>query len=458
VVAGDGDVPGAALMAEEPRLTKDYTNAPVPDEATIHGLRIAMVVAGIGATLPVFLLGSQISVGQGLRLAVPVCFAACALVGLLGTLTSIVGSRSRLSTYQVVTFAFGVRGARLVNLVLGVMLIGWFATTGEMLGTAIQHAVAGIHGSAWPQWTYTVGSLTAMTLTGIFGFRMMERFVRVTVPLLAALMGYVVWLSLMRGGLTAALSRHGDESLSTVDALSSVIGAIILTAVLAPDLTRYARNDRHALLSVLGLVVGFPAALIMAAIPAAVFGEGDVMKVMTTLNIPGIAIVILVMSTWTSNTSNLYSSTLTLATFFKRSSGKQLGCGAALVALVGHIIAILSRAYPRWTRSSLRHSHTSSSAAALCAVSLRVNHDRGSSDAGRAVYERLHLRHHRVHRSGAGQQRLFFDGRRCRHARWLIDIPHREFAQSTGRSPLENRSDSNGLARDQSGHSPVAAS
>ena len=252
-------------MAERTPLTKDYTNAPVPDEATIHGLRIAMVVAGIGATLPMFLLGSQIAVGRGLRLAVPVCFAACALVGLLGTLTSIVGSRSRLSTYQVVTFAFGVRGARLVNLVLGAMLIGWFATTGQMLGAAIQHAVAGIHGTAWPQWIYTVGSLTAMTLTGIFGFRVMERFVRVTVPLLAALMAYVVWLSLLRGGLTAALSRLGDDSLSTVDALSSVIGAIILTAVLAPDLTRYARNDRHALLSVLGLVVGFPTALIMLA-------------------------------------------------------------------------------------------------------------------------------------------------------------------------------------------------
>jgi cytosine permease len=346
VVAGDGNEPDAASMTEKPRLTKDYTNAPVPDEATIHGLRIGIVVAGIGATLPMFLLGSQIAVGRGLRLALPVCFAACSLVGLLGALTSIVGSRSRLSTYQVVAFSFGIRGAQLVNLVLGVMLIGWFATTGDMLGAAIQHAVAGIHGSAWPHWVYTVGALTAMTLTGIFGFRVMERFVRVTVPLLTILMAYVVWLSLQRGGLAATLARPGNDSLSTVDAVSSVIGAIILTAVLAPDLTRYARNDRHALLSELGLVIGFPTALIMAAIPAAVFGEGDVMKVMTALNIPGIAIVILVMSTWTSNTSNLYSSTLTLATFFKRSSSKQLGFGAALAALAAALLGIADHFIP----------------------------------------------------------------------------------------------------------------
>jgi len=327
-------------------LTKDYTNTPVPDEATVHGLRIGVVVAGIGATLPMFLLGAQVAVAQGLKSASVVCLFACWSVGLLAALTSVVGSRSRLSTYQVVAFSFGVRGAQLVNLVLGVMLIGWFATTGDMLGAAIQHADAGIRGFAGPRWPYTVAALSAMTLTGIFGFRVMERFVRVTVPLLAVLMTYVVWLSLQRGGMLSGLGRAGDHSLSSGDAVSSVIGAVILAAILAPDLTRYARNDRHALLSVLGIVIGFPMALLMAAIPASVFGEGDVMKVMTTLGIPGVAIVILVLATWTSNTSNLYSSTLTLATFFKRSSSEQLGFGAALVAFAAALSGIADHFIP----------------------------------------------------------------------------------------------------------------
>jgi len=56
--------------------------------------------------------------------------------------------------------------------------------------------------------------------------------------------------------------------------------------------------------------------------------------------------VILVMSTWTSNTSNLYSSTLTLATFFKRSSGKQLGFGAALAALAAALLGIADHFVP----------------------------------------------------------------------------------------------------------------
>ncbi|HVW68491.1 MAG TPA: cytosine permease [Steroidobacteraceae bacterium] len=321
------------MTAAESKAAQDYAGAPVPDGATVHGLQIAMVIAGIGATLPMFTLGTQIAGAQGLKSAFGVSFLACGLVALLAVFTSIVGARCRLSTYQVLAFTFGSRGAQLVNLMLAVMLIGWFATTADMLGGAVQHAVAGLSGRAFPKWPYTLAALSLMTLTGIFGFRVMERFVRVTVPLLTALMAYVVWLSISRNGLASGLARAGDHSLSAIDALSSVIGAIVLTAVLAPDLTRYARDDRNALLSVLGVAVGFPAALLLAAVPAAVYGRNDLMDVMTVLRIPGIAIVILVISTWTSNTSNLYSATLTLATLFPGRSTRTLGLCGAVIAL-----------------------------------------------------------------------------------------------------------------------------
>jgi cytosine permease len=308
---------------------QDYADAKVPDGATVNGLQIALIISGIGATLPMFTLGTQIASAQGLRMTVLIALLSCGMVGLLAVFTSVVGARCRVSTYQILERSFGSRGAQLVNMMLAIMLLGWFATTADMLGGAVQHAIA-----VGPKWPYTVGVLALMTLTGIFGFHVMEKFVRVTVPLLTVLMLYVVWLSLAHRGLAPALARAGDHSLTTVDALSSVIGAIVLTAVLAPDLTRYARTDRSALVSVLGIVVGFPAALLLAAIPAAVYGEHDLMDVMTLLGIPGLAIVVLVISTWTSNTSNLYSATLTLATLFKGHSTRRLGLWGAVVALI----------------------------------------------------------------------------------------------------------------------------
>jgi cytosine permease len=321
-------------------MASDYADSAVPDRATVRGLQIALVITGIGATLPMFTLGTQLASAQGLKTTVGIAFLACGMVGALAMFTSIAGARCRLSTYQILTFSFGTRGVQLVNMLLAVMLIGWFATVADMLGAAVQQASAAMFGLAWPKWPYTLAALTLMTLTGIFGFHVVERFVRVTVPLLTALMGYVVWLSVARHGLVPALAYAGDHSLSSVDAVSSVIGAIILTAVLAPDLSRYARDDRNAMLSVLGVVVGFPAMLLLAAVPAAIYGKHDLMGVMTLLQIPGIAIVVLVISTWTSNTCNLYSATLTLATLFRRSSTLRLGLWGALVALVAAVAGI----------------------------------------------------------------------------------------------------------------------
>jgi cytosine permease len=305
----------------------------VADNETVHGLQIALVIAGIGATLPMFSLGTQIASAQGLRTTFIIVLSSCLLVSVLAAFTSIVGARRRLSTYQILIDSFGTRGAQLINILLAVMLLGWFAMTADMLGGTVQNAVGALYGHFWPKWLFTGGVLAMMTATGIFGFHIMERFVRITVPLLLVLMIYVVCLSIERNGLAVAWDLRGDHALSAIDAVSSVIGAIVLTAVLAPDLTRYARNDRQALLSVLGVAIGFPAALILAAVPAAIYGRHDLMDVMVLLQIPVVALLVLIISTWTSNTSNLYSATLTLATLFRKHSTRVLGLWGALFAL-----------------------------------------------------------------------------------------------------------------------------
>jgi cytosine permease len=91
---------------------QDYANSPVRDGDTVHGLQIALVIAGIGATLPMFSLGTQIASAQGLTTTVAIAFVACGLVSLLAALTSVFGARCRLSTYQILVFSFGTRGAQ----------------------------------------------------------------------------------------------------------------------------------------------------------------------------------------------------------------------------------------------------------------------------------------------------------------------------------------------------------
>jgi cytosine permease len=67
---------------------------------------------------------------------------------------------------------------------------------------------------------------------------------------------------------------------------------------------------------------------------------------MIALGIPGVAVSILIMSTWTSNTSNLYCSTLTLATLFGRTPVRRIGIGAAVVALGVAIFGLANHFIP----------------------------------------------------------------------------------------------------------------
>ncbi len=315
-------------------LVEDFSLKPVPDGETLPGFKIAIVILAIGFTLPLFALGAQITQAQGIARGAAACFLGCSLVAALSLATSVLGGRLRLSTYVLLTLTFGRAGGRFINLILAVTLLGWFANVGDMLGTSVSETLRSFYHVSVPPFACTAIGLVLMTLTAIFGFRMMERFASVMVPLLSLFMIYVVMLSIERGGASTALEHRGDGSLSFVDAVSAVVGSVILTAVLAPDFTRYARSDRAAIFSIAGLAIGYPLIMLIAAVPAAILGQSDIMKIMISLGVPGLAIVMLVLATWTSNTGNLYSSTLTLATVFPSKPTWQLGVGGAAIALV----------------------------------------------------------------------------------------------------------------------------
>jgi cytosine permease len=96
--------------------------------------------------------------------------------------------------------------------------------------------------------------------------------------------------------------------------VSTVIGSLIVGVVLMPDLSRYARSVKDCVsASVLGNGVGNCFSMLMGVAPAIVTGLLDPMAYMIALGLVGSAFVILVFATWTTNSVNLYSTTLAVA-------------------------------------------------------------------------------------------------------------------------------------------------
>lgn len=300
-----------------------------------------MVVFGIGVTLPVFFVGSELAAGLGFRDAALAMAGGCALVAALMIVTSVIGAQTRLSTYMIIQFAFGPTGVRIVNLLLAVTYVGYFAATGDIFGKAIREALLAFYALDVPRPICAAAGCVVMTITAMYGFRLIEKFSRWTVPLLALFMCYVVYLVARQTDFQAILAETGAGGLSFGVAVSTVIGTNILMAVSGPDLTRYARTEWEGVKSVSGLAVGYPLIMLASAIPTLALGETDIMRIMIGLGIAIPALFILVFSTWTTNTVNLYSAVLTLAASFSRISDQRLALGASVLGTGAAVMGIM---------------------------------------------------------------------------------------------------------------------
>ena len=75
-------------------VTEGYTRRPVPQEETVSGYGLALITFGIGMTLPVFWLGADVSAKVGFQTSCWLFIGVCAVLGLLGSLTALVGVRT----------------------------------------------------------------------------------------------------------------------------------------------------------------------------------------------------------------------------------------------------------------------------------------------------------------------------------------------------------------------------
>lgn len=337
------------MEANNKQEINDYTRTKVPENKTVHGINIAAIIVGIGVTLPTFYVGGEVAQAIGLSKSLWVFILVNLVLGILCGITAIIGNRTRLSTYMLLHFSFGKKGTLFINCLIGITLLGWYAVTVEIFGEALTDSFKHLLGINVPISISIIGGSILMTITAIFGFKIVERFSVLTVPLLIVFLIYVLYSTIDSQSIESILNIKGNASLSITEAISAIVGLTILTPVLMPDFSRFARTDKDSLISVLALVIGFPIILLAGAIPSLMTGEIDIMKIMISLSLTIPAFIILVFSTWTTNTSNLYSTQLILSTIFRKQKIATLGIIASaigtLIAVIGiatHFIDLLS--------------------------------------------------------------------------------------------------------------------
>jgi|TARA_B110000208_G_scaffold23958_2_gene30650 cytosine permease len=274
---------------------------------------------------------------------------ASLVLAVMSVPAAIVGAKTRLSSYLLIEFVFGRKGADFVNALLGLTLLGWFAVTAGFFGQTLHIAFTEMFGLSPPVWALTLISSLLIMLTTLFGFKAIDRLALFAVPLLILFLLYVANLSLNLQGLNSLLAIEPANPDYFSTAVSTIIGSLIVGVVLMPDLSRYARSVKDCVIaSILGNGLGNSFSMFIAVTPALATGFIDPMTYMISLGVLASAFIILVFATWTTNSVNLYSTTLAAAVIVPKVpewklllSCGVLGTGMAVAGLAEYFISFL---------------------------------------------------------------------------------------------------------------------
>jgi cytosine permease len=291
----------------------EFTTEPVPEERTVPWWRVGVISAMVAFSLPTFITGLEISrVLPGRQ--VPVALVGgSVLLAFIASVCGSIGARTRLSSYMLVRVAFGARGAALVNVAFALSLLGWFGVNIDLFSGAVLRLATESFDATLPAWLIELAAGTVMTVTTIYGFRAINTLSLVLVPVLMVVTAVLIARALDVMPLQEILATGVPASFTLGDSMSSVVGGVIVGAVIMPDVTRFIRHWRGAIYTaVLAYLVVGVIVMSAGAMAGIALEGGELLEIMLLIGLGWGAFAIVIAGSWVLNSLNLYSTMLSV--------------------------------------------------------------------------------------------------------------------------------------------------
>ncbi|MEZ9359066.1 cytosine permease [Vibrio cyclitrophicus] len=288
----------------------DFELEPVPEKAKRSWWVISLIWLAIGIDISGLFLGSILSSGIGFEDALLATFIGSGLLAIIAMLCANIGFQAGVSTPLVSSAVFGRNGGKILGFINGISLVGWFAFQADFFAFIMVDALAK-YDIIISHLTALIGGSVLMMMTAIYGVRALGKLSTYSVPLMVTLITIGLFMAAdYQGGAAPSI----EDPLTLGQAISFVMSIWILAAVAAPDIARYAKTRRDAILRAgIGFLVGNSAIILIALILTKMTGTDDLVEVFFTLGLGMAAIIVLVFAQWTTNSSNLTSGGLCMS-------------------------------------------------------------------------------------------------------------------------------------------------
>ena len=271
------------------------------------------------------------------------------LIFAIGTAMGGIGAQTRMSSYLLTRIAFGDLGAGVVNIAFAMSLLGWFGININLFAEAVSGLSMTLFGWSPPNLALSLIAAACMTGLTFAGFRAINILASLMVPVLALVTVILAYNALSLQSLPELMAAEKDVSLSLGEGISAIVGAIIVGAIILPDITRFVRSWRGALgVTFVSYMVVQLLVMTSASLASGATGSGDILEIMLQFGLGLGAFVIVIAGSWVLNALNLYSTVLSIKATFPKLSQSLLiiglglfGAGAALLNLLDFFVEFL---------------------------------------------------------------------------------------------------------------------
>lgn len=320
-------------------MTKQ-TNHSITESQLVSWPRIAAISAMVAFSLPTFITGLEVYQSLSALSAIIAMIIGCSVLAFLGGAMATIGVQTRMSSYELVRIAFGDKGAAAINLAFALSLLGWFGVNIDLFSSAVAELLKGYGVQSFSLLSIEVLAGLLMTFTTIVGFSAINRLASVMVPVIAFMTLYMLYISLQALSFTEFLVQKKTAEISVTQGVSAIVGAIIIGAIILPDISRFSREPSggwhtaawsYLLVQLLVMIV--------AAWASAVTGSTEILQLMLALGLGVMAFAIVICGSWILNSLNLYSTTLSLAATFPKGEIQQNKLVIIALGLLGIVAA-----------------------------------------------------------------------------------------------------------------------
>lgn len=328
-------------MGEEEGFIERHALDEIPREERQPWYSIAMIWIGVMICVPALMTGGALVSGLPLGKAILAAVIGYTIVILIMVFTGMQGADLGRPTAVIARSAFGVVGSRIIiSLILVIGTIGWFGVQSNVAGAAFSSIV-----KSWLNVDISVplSSLIwgiIMLTTAIVGYKALEYLNYIAVPSLFLLSVYGTYISITRFGLENLSHYQPQNPFPFLQGVAMAVGTFAVGATIAADYSRYAKSRGDAVLSsAVGVWPAGVGMIAMGAIMSVVAGTYDITQVLSSLGLSAVALIVLILATWTTNTVNAYSGGLAITNMFNL-SGEKRALATAVAGLLGTVLAV----------------------------------------------------------------------------------------------------------------------